>query len=350
MGEVATIYWIRHFTNIPVPEIIACDPTADNEIGFEWILMPLIAGTTASSAWRKMSMTAKEEFVRQVADFQAQILNSSENSSQLKGVGTLTFPDGIPQGTDPSRLVPGQLVSRHFFVGDHYGYDVYRGPFHSSREWLDPHIRIIIESGNAKILSNQDKDDVLDKLERQLRIAKRLLKHLPTVFPGTKLQEPTVISHGDLSLRNILVDEKGVITAVLDWEFASAVPYWRATQMPRFLVGHKREVEPRRELYLDEDQGEGLIRHPRTDGNEILDNEGKNGFYWAHLMEYDQTLLRKTYTERMRQLRPMWDAEAAGKLKNDFMEAVDRCADFDSLETVERWVAAVENGENPRLA
>ncbi|KAK3997734.1 altered inheritance of mitochondria 9, mitochondrial [Cladorrhinum sp. PSN332] len=38
-GEVATLRWLRHGTNVPVPRVVAFDDAQDNELGFEWILM-----------------------------------------------------------------------------------------------------------------------------------------------------------------------------------------------------------------------------------------------------------------------------------------------------------------------
>lgn len=40
----------------------------------------------------------------------------------------------------------------------------------------------------------------------------------------------------------------------------------------------------------------------KGDGN--LDNEGKAGIYWEHLMEYEQTQLRKVYVETMSRQSP----------------------------------------------
>lgn len=42
------------------------------------------------------------------------------------------------------------------------------------------------------------------------------------------LEADTVLNHGDMRLKNIMVDEAGQITAVIDWEFCSSnvAPYW----------------------------------------------------------------------------------------------------------------------------
>ena len=43
-SEVATLAYIRRYTTIPVPEVIAHCAIAEKELGFEWILMEKIHG------------------------------------------------------------------------------------------------------------------------------------------------------------------------------------------------------------------------------------------------------------------------------------------------------------------
>lgn len=348
LGEVATVRWLRRFTSIPVPEIIAFDASSDNEIGFEWILMPFIAGTSAYSLWRKTPMITKEGLVKQVAKFQAQILEASETKSPLRGIGTLTYGsgevDGLREDTTPE---PGQIVSRHFFTGKHFDYDVPRGPFPSSREWMDSYLAIIIQEQEEELAMTEDDEDKED-IEHHISIAKRLQGLLPIIFPSAEdLPERTVPWHEDLSLKNMLVDGHGTITAILDWEFVSAMPYWLATESPQFLHGPTREKEPVRDDYGDETPEEA---EDRKSVGDTQDNEGKNELYWHHLMEYEQTKLRAVYADHMRELRPTWDAEVAdGVLKDDFLGAVEQCAAGWPLRAIGRWIDAVGKGEFPRL-
>ena len=44
VSEVAMLSYIREHTSVPVPHIIAHNSTADNKLGFEWILMEKIPG------------------------------------------------------------------------------------------------------------------------------------------------------------------------------------------------------------------------------------------------------------------------------------------------------------------
>ncbi|RSL48349.1 hypothetical protein CEP54_012973 [Fusarium duplospermum] len=306
VGEVATLEWVRRFTNIPVPYVIAYDPSPNNEIGFEWLLMPFLPGTTAYEAWPNMSMTAKVALTKQVAEFKAQLLSASE-VNDMRGIGTMASPSEKP----------GYLVSRYRFMGDHFHYDVPRGPFHSSREWLDAEIRIAKLSMGTDYLDGQDKFYL--PVEYFLEKTDELLEDLPTVFPVTDEPEPTTIFHQDLRLENILVDEKGVITAVLDWEFSAAVPRWFATIMPEFLRGVERLPETISGIrsLIDE-----MDRARANEGLEICYGYDPTRY---DPMEYERAQLGKVYTDRMRELRPTWDAEVADSAsKLDFFWNVKR--------------------------
>ncbi|KAL2673837.1 hypothetical protein Neosp_012281 [[Neocosmospora] mangrovei] len=346
MGEVATLEWVRQYTMIPVPDIIAFDASSDNEIGFEWMMMPAIDCHTAYSTWRKMPMAAKERLTKQVADFNAQLLDASNIKPPLRGIGTLTYPPGEFTGIES--VTVGQLVDRFWSMGNNYDYNVPQGPYASSREYLESYIRIIIQGIQSEFLSCQE-DRYIADLEAQFGIAERLLGLLPTLFPVTELPEPTVVCHEYLTLKNISVDDKGAVVAISDWEYVSAIPYWLATEMPDFLEGPERETMPIRDGYSPEDpevENEGCM----GDDHEPLDNEGVNSLYWIHQMEYEKTQLRKIYKERMRELQPTWDAEVAGgTLKNDFMAAVGQCFVGWLLPGVGEWMDAVEKGDNVRL-
>lgn len=172
---------------------------------------------------------------------------------------------------------------------------------------------------------------------------------MPKIFPS--LQNPaerSVILHEDLSLSNILVDDLGNITGIIDWECVSAMPLWMATKLPKFLEGPSREDEPKRQIYADENPEERQIGGDGEDDE--LDNEGKNQLYWIHLLEFENTQLRRVYNTHMRQLRPGWDIEVQENApKDDFIGAVFSCSHGFFLKRIARWVDAIEKGEFPRF-
>ena len=340
-GEATTLRWIRRNTEVPVPGVIAFDNSRDNEIGFEWILMELMPGVPALSRWRKMSMAGKVSLVEQIADFQNQLFRRSVKDTKFHCIGTLT--DDNTSESDICHPKPGRLVSLIFFWGDHFEYDIPRGPFRSSYDWLSAYLAIIHQE-QADSSQNDDDEDNREDAEECLRVAIKLTALLPTIFPPLERStEPTVLWHDDLSLQNILVDEsEPKITAVIDWECVSCMPLWVATEMPKFLLGATREDEPVRDGYGDASDD--------TPAFDDLDNEGKTELYWIHMMEYDMTQLRKVYVARMNQLSPLWEKEAEKRsLAVDFLGDVARCATGYGLKRIEQWIDAGKDGVYPRL-
>lgn len=227
-------------------------------------------------------------------------------------------------------------------MGNHFNYDIDRGPFRSSHDWLSAYLSIIHQE-QGEVLAEEEDEDNREEAEDCLRVATKLTKLLPKIFPA--LQNPaeqTVLWHDDLSLQNILVDDDGKVTALIDWECVSCKPLWVAAEMPKFLLGPAREEEPNRDGYGDASDD--------VKGSDELDDEGKTELYWIHLMEYEQTQLRKAYADKMKQLWPQWETEVTyAALKLDFFGAVGRCAAGWCLKRTEQWIDAVEGGAFPRL-
>ncbi|KAK3391237.1 phosphotransferase enzyme family-domain-containing protein [Podospora didyma] len=354
-GEVTTLQLVRRKTDIPVPAVIAFDDTSKNEIGFEWILMDLMPGKPAYYRWRRMPMGQKEILTARVADFQAQLFRCGNLTEGFRSIGTLgASSEDVQHDPTSSTPEPGQIVSPVFFSGSHYHYTVQRGPFKSSHDWLRAYLNIIIKEHTTVLASNSGTDDDREYAEGVLRVARKLLRLLHKIFPAfVHPPERTVLWHDNLSLRNILVDDSGRITGVVDWQCLSTVPRWVASQMPEFLRGAARDKMPDRNRYTDV----GNEAHGGSDGSDgassygpgledSLDNEGKTELYWIHLMEYEQTQLRKVYAARMRQRRPDWDNEVVdGTLKADFFGAVSRCGAGFYLRRIEQWVDALDRKE-----
>ena len=72
-SEVATLTYVRLFTTIPVPRVVAYDNTTDNALRAEWILMERIPGKPYSEVQRQMTAGQKIEMARKVADWRLQL-------------------------------------------------------------------------------------------------------------------------------------------------------------------------------------------------------------------------------------------------------------------------------------
>ncbi|WQF81090.1 Putative aminoglycoside phosphotransferase, protein kinase-like domain superfamily [Colletotrichum destructivum] len=315
--------------------------------------MKFMPGVSAYKRWRGMSMAQKTTFVEEVAEYQTQI---RMQQGGFQSIGTLrtnkTDEQGqhIEQRDSELPVTPSKMVSLVYFWGDHYDYDIPRGPFHSSHDWLSSFLNIIILDSKAALREAEDEEDEEDAAEA-VEVAQKLLALLPRIFPS--IQHPperSFLWHDDLSLQNILVDDQGKITALLDWECVSTMPSWAVTQMPKFLSGARRNERPDRDGYGDESVGQDDM-FSGGDRDEELDNEGKDELYWIHLMEFEQTQLRKVYAARMQQLRPDWATKVEdGELKRDFHEAVHRCRSGFYLKRISQWVDVITAGDFRRLA
>jgi hypothetical protein len=148
---------------------------------------------------------------------------------------------------ESQQLLPvlGQLVSVIFFWGDHITQNVPRGPFTESTDWIRAHLTFAL-TGQERIIKNSDDEAEIENAQDAKEIAERLLKLLPSIhqiFTSNKYYitpEPSILFDDDLSMQNILDDNDGKITGIVDWEFVSALPFWRACQLPEFLEGRDK--------------------------------------------------------------------------------------------------------------
>lgn len=328
LSETATLRLLKSQTSIPVPRIIASNASADTELKFEWILMERVAGVPLEDVWSSLSWDTKVALVKDVARILAQmselrysrignlfriadLLDKSEHPSELDATG--------------SSIVVDRIVSMTFFFNERLTLDVPRGPFASSRDWLDAKLQIMegeckrhLESGNA------DEDDIED-LERALRLNARLRTHFSTFFPiDTSTTEEFALHHDDITRQNLIVDATGKLQALVDWECVSVMPLWKGCRIPSFLQTQKRM----KKLDLD---------------NYDLNDE--DTLYYEHLDEYECTHLRGILLDEMAQLAPRWRIEHdTTRSKEDFDQAVDNCDGGWGMKMAENWITLFEAG------
>lgn len=348
-AEVVTLRWVHANTSVPVPKVFGFDDSNENEIGFEWVLMEYMEGTSARKRWRTMSMEQKVALTKRFAAFQFELSGLDKQEPAFKRIGTLDSPEvdlEVESQAPQTVASPWRLVSHEFFMGDHLEYDIPRGPFRSSHDWLSAVLTIIIRHQTLVLEKSEDEDEI-EEAKDILPVAQSLLALLPKIFsPDLTNLEPTALHHHDLNLNNILVNEQGEVTAVLDWECVSALPLWMMSEVPKFLDGQPREDEPQRNSYADETPKEAGTEADERNDSHDLDNEGKNELYWIHRMEYETTQLRRVYKARLKELCPEWAEERP--LENDFYEAVSQC-DGLWLSRARRWAEHLENGEFVRF-
>ena len=131
--------------------------------------------------------------------------------NHLRGIGNI-YPDSLILPHSP---IVQRICSGRFFVGDHILQNLPRGPFCSSKDWIFSYLSFIEHDCNST-----DGEDA----KTTLQLIGRLKSHVSKFFPQDL--EPSMLFHGD---------DNGILTGVVDWECASALPLWKACDFPSFL-------------------------------------------------------------------------------------------------------------------
>jgi Phosphotransferase enzyme family len=267
----------------------------------------------------------------------------STRSSPTNEVTKLLLTNGVTEapttnGMHVDRHDPkyslGRIVSMSFLWHKRVHYDVYRGPFANSHDWMAARLAFVITESEA-IISDPALDERQKSCARKFSsVGKRLEQQLANFFPvedscsSKFVPEVTTLHHFDMSGYNVLVDDEGRLTALLDWDGVSAVPLWKACQIPEFLMSR----------YIDEmglDDGPG-----RVDGeysaSQILRDEA---------IDLEKEQLRMSFLTEMERLEPQWvEVYKASVRSADFDKAVQLCDSLSRTDLVAEWLHDIEQG------
>lgn len=168
--EVKTLNYLATYTDIPVPKVLR--DWVDRDARY-FVLAERVDGQTLEEAWPSLSEPQKIAIADQVVQVRKQLRSVTSTSIQC---------------VDESPCYPGLL----FFDLEP------RGPFHSDQELWDA-LSLHLHNLPQQVLEN---------------LKKRLPKY-----------EPYVLTHCDLNLGNIMVQD-GKVVSILDWEYAAYFPIW----------------------------------------------------------------------------------------------------------------------------
>ncbi|CDF40406.1 unnamed protein product [Chondrus crispus] len=332
-SEAATLDFIQQNTDAPVPTVIAFDASNDNALRFEWMLLEHMPGKPLRQHWKSLPLESKRALVKRIALHVVQLFRA-----RIQGIGNLYHSaTSRDDAVDQTKFRVGQIVSNEFFWDDRSTQDFPRGPFRSSRSWL--HARLLVHRHESKdiIETSRDEDDI-DMAEQVAILERRLAALLPSIFKFNLNHEveETALFHDDLSQQNIMVDEDGNLTAIIDWECVSALPLWRVCQIPYFLRGRERMEMPNRSTYA-------------MDENGLAEDGEINEVYVQHLLQYEQTELRKEFLNEIKNIEPAWFAIYSSDLnlrKADFETAVNYIDDEFCIKLISKWLDDVAAGED----
>ncbi|KAI1276813.1 phosphotransferase enzyme family-domain-containing protein [Xylaria sp. FL0933] len=333
-AEVATLDWVYQHTRLPVPRVRAHDSSRNNPLGFEWILMTKLEGKPLSECWSSVTMGSKERLVKQIAGFS----RSTFRQPFRGGIGSLYK---TISNVDGCSYVGKRARDGHRRLGS----------FTEASSWMKSRLRCALYDLESR-LGGVTHDNERGTLQRMLDLTGRIDRLMPEFYPSATDPETscstareaalgnaeetsvrTMLHHDCLSLDNILINDDGIFTGVVDWQCISCLPFHVSCQFPTFLQqANDRFAEPIRNDYL-------------------VDQDGSlHAAYYRDRKRYELTRLRQMYIEEMMNTAPgfvdVWRCETSASLR-DYEAAVQNCDNEFTIEWVKEWVEAVERGGDP---
>ncbi|OTB00749.1 hypothetical protein M426DRAFT_26229 [Hypoxylon sp. CI-4A] len=307
LAEVTVLKWVFDKNILRVPKVISHGASTDNPVGFELIHQEYLEGRP---------LPFRKEMVLKFVQFYSMTFKT-----QFAGIGNIFESSML--GNPDSGLVIGILLQEEFYWGNHWEYDVARGPFPNSVEWLN--VRLDMKKKDCEIRSATDPA----LADRTQHIIKRLENLSKRLFEKHAI-EPTVLTNWDLSHGNILLNGNE-FSGVVDWECTAALPLWLACSLPGFLHGKARTRLPDPTAYNDE----------------FGDRDTNREDYIQHLLEWRRTQLQMDFLCEMGRICPEWVkiyTSPLTRLRKDYELAVRACNEPGVQSDIERWLETVEVG------
>jgi aminoglycoside phosphotransferase (APT) family kinase protein len=199
-SQVAVMRLVRQKTKAPVPEIYDWDPTNNNEIGAPFICMAFLPGETASHVWFDQSngTEAREERRLNILTSLSNIMAQFDSISFDK-IGSIT-------AAEDGSFSLGPIY--HWLENDDGSIQVTADrTYFSTMEFLACNMRF-----------KDAKDSVWGRAESKM--LETLIQNSPDLDSYSRF----VLCPPDLDSQNVLVDDKGNVTGIIDWDLCRTMP------------------------------------------------------------------------------------------------------------------------------
>ncbi|KAH6956493.1 hypothetical protein DER45DRAFT_631067 [Fusarium avenaceum] len=199
-SQVAVMRLVRQKTKAPVPEIYDWDPTINNEIGAPFICMAFLRGETASHVWFDQSngTEAREELRFNILSSLSNIMAQFDSISFDK-IGSIT-------AAQDGSFSLGPIY--HWLVKDDGSIQATADrTYYSTMEFLACNMRF-----------KDAKDSVWSRAQN--KILETLIQNSPDLDSYSRF----VLCPPDFDSQNVLVDDKGNVIGIIDWDLCRTMP------------------------------------------------------------------------------------------------------------------------------
>jgi len=237
-AEAQTMRLIRQQTTIPVPEVYAFDSTLDNVLGCPFILMEMLPGNPLYEGWFEhgASQVKLERFRARSLQSIAEAISQLDRFEFEEGGSLLFGANGEVAGIGPRRYADMNTAYENMCAR------VFDGmPFCDMGPFQD------VKGSFLSQLNQRNTKRNTIKFARGANLLLRQLIDWSLTDTSISNKKPFVLAHPDFDTQNILVDEEGNVTGIIDWDWVAAVPRSVGFQkLPNFLV---RDFDPQNYEY-----------------------------------------------------------------------------------------------------
>ena len=225
-NEVGVMSWISKNTTIPIPNLVAYDASVNNPISHEYTLLSRVEGATLSEIYQSLN----DEQISQILDQLIDIL-SMLHAHEWDAIGGLNL-------NDYGEIVVGPVLEETFWQVPDIDQKLWpEGETVTTLNIGGPY-PTYVEYISAQIQKYAHLIEIHNKLAFMRDSIPRLEAFLTTLPEHSdKLNDVKLrLAHKDLHFANMLYDiSSGKITAILDWEFSSVVPFTKWNPRRSFL-------------------------------------------------------------------------------------------------------------------
>ncbi|XXG99976.1 hypothetical protein Hte_006317 [Hypoxylon texense] len=198
-SQVSTLRLIAQNTTVPVPEVYDFDTTDENVINAPYICMSFIPGKTCFQVWfDDPKIMPQEQFRLNILKSLAQIMPQFSRLSFDK-IGSISSSSFTPAASDPCYDCGWDLDNKDQLI------IVASGTFDSAVAYIQAH-------------HDPAPDNVWGKAQE------KIMQHVLPFSAICDAQDSFVLRPPDFNPQNVMVDEQGNVTGLIDWDFAQTVP------------------------------------------------------------------------------------------------------------------------------
>lgn len=240
-AEIVLMQHIGRMSKIPVPEVVAHNCTLKSDFGLPYSITKKLPGKSAYEVWFVMENPDMDQHelwshLTQSDDPSPALLEKRKKflvslAKTMAELDKVTFPaTGMPSWRNGWRRAP-EMAPQHYwnFLKDACDFSEL-ALCESASEYFTRHLDSRCGEGFNPHDFEQYDPSVKNEIKNGARKAMELLTSTKAFkksleYPtGPGNAESFVVAHNDLDLQNILVDDDGNVTGILDWDAASIVP------------------------------------------------------------------------------------------------------------------------------